>query len=552
MMRDVYVYPSIEGLHPRVMDALARLAPVQFRSCSDLSALRQGDVVLSLSGDHYVPAELAECKLRYFHVPRLTLGPRSENQGEYVRFAKSSNLDKRLSGRTISHWALRNVAAVSLDSGDEVLARYGERPVWVLRRTGDLTGHIASAPLPQLAHGEQPFDYLNGYHFMQLLPLLHFLREVTATLGWAQPPLRAWFMFDDPNLHWPSYGFLSYRELIQQARKDQFHVAIATVPLDAWGLHSRAISLFKESTEHLSLLVHGNNHTRDEFGQMRTCDGHSRSVAQALRRIERLERASGLHVDRVMVPPYEALVDSALAAMLRLGMEGVCIAPWSLRHWNPQLRRRSTFGLEMAEMTESGFPVLGRYRLSEACEGPSVISAFLGRPIVLAEHHIAARDGVELLAVAAKVVNSLGEVRWCGTAEMLRSNYLLRSEDSTLWVKPYSRRIEFRVPEGVSSVGSVGIEEADAGANELCLIRRPPNAEAITTRVKPDILAHVKPGDIIELISPNLGTVNYRQLETPGLSVSALSRRLLCEGRDRLIALMRANPDRQASHVLPK
>jgi hypothetical protein len=377
---------------------------------------------------------------------------------------------------------------------------------------------------------------------MQLLPLLHFLREVTATLGWAQPPLRACFMFDDPNLHWPSYGFLSYRELIQQARKDHFHVAFATVPLDAWGPHPRAISLFKESKEYLSLLVHGNNHTRDEFGQARTCDGHSRSVAQALRRIERFESASGLQVDRVMVPPYEALVDSALAAMLRLGMEGASIAPWSLRHWNPKLRGRSTFGLEMAEITEGGFPVLGRYRLSEACEGPNVISALLGRPIVLAAHHQAVRDGIELLAVAAQVVNSLGEVRWCGIAEMLRSNYLLRSEDSTLWVKPYSCRIEFRVPEGIRSVGWVGIEGADAGVNELCLIRRPPNAEAITTRVKPDILVHVKPGDIIELISPNLGTIDYRQLETPGLSVHALSRRLLCEARDRLIALMPRPP----------
>ncbi|MGH9646992.1 MAG: hypothetical protein ACRD4E_09275 [Bryobacteraceae bacterium] len=425
-----------------------------------------------------------------------------------------------------------------MDSGDEVLARYGERPVWVLRRTGDLTGHVASAPLPQLADGEQPFDYLNGYHFMQLLPLLHFLRDVTAELGWVWPPLRACFMFDDPNLHWPSYGFLSYGELIQQARKDQFHVAFATVPLDAWGLNARAISLFKENREYLSLLVHGNDHTLDELGQTRTRYGHLRLMAQGLRRIERLERASGLRVDRVMVPPHEALVDSALAEMLPLGMEGVCLSPWSLRDWNPKSEWPSTFGLEMAEMTESGFPVLGRYKLSDACEGPSVISALLGRPIVLVEHHKALEMGIELLSGAAQVINSLGEVRWCGTGAMVRSNYLLRAEDSTLWVKPYSCRIELRVPEGISSVGSVGTEGAtDSGAYELSLIRRPLGAEPIATRVEPDIPTHVTPGEIIELISPNLGTVDHRQLETPGFSVRALSRRLLCEARDRLVAL---------------
>jgi hypothetical protein len=431
---------------------------------------------------------------------------------------------------------LPNLTGIPLYSGDEVLARYGERPVWVLRRTGDVTGHIASAPLPQLADGEQPFDYLNGYHFMQLLPLLHFLREVTAELGWVQPPLRACFMFDDPNLHWPSYGFLSYRELIQQARKDQFHVAFATVPLDAWGSSSRAISLFKENTEYLSLLVHGNNHTRDELGQTRARDCHLRLMAQGLRRIERLERGSGLHVDRVMVPPYEALVDSAFADMFSLGMEGACLSPWSLRHWNPGREWPSTFGLEMAEMTESGFPVLGRYKLSEACEGPSVISALLGRPIVLAEHHKAVGRGLELLSGAAQIVNSLGDVRWCGAGTMLRSNYLLRPEESTLWVKPYSCRIELRVPDGISSVALVGTEGA-TDTNELTLIRRPPGAEPISTHIKPEIPLHVAPGEIIELISPNLGTVDTRHLKTPGFSVHALSRRLLCEARDRLVAL---------------
>src|SRR5262245_5018113 len=503
--QDIHVHPSIEWLDPNVADALAGLTPVCFKSCSNLAELRQGDVVLSLSGAEHVPSELSKCRLEYFHVPQTTVGSRSENHGASVRFAKSEKLDKLLSGRTITHQVLPKLPVVSLDSGDEVLARYGEQPVWVLRRNGDLTGHVASIPLPQLADGEQPFDYLNGYHFMQLLPLLHFLREITAELGWMRPPLRACFMFDDPNLHWSSYGFLSYRELIHQARKDHFHVAFATVPLDAWCLHAGAINLLKENTEYLSLLVHGNDHTRDELGQARTLDGHLQLMAQGLRRIERLERASGLRVDRVMVPPYEALVDSALAVMLPLGMEGVCLSPWSLRHWNPRREWSSTFGLEMAEMMESGFPVIGRYRLTDACEGPSVISALLGRPIVLVEHHKALKKGIELLSGAAQVVNSLGEVRWCGTAAMLRSNYLLRQEDSTLWLKPNSCHIELRVPEGVSSVVLVRAE-GTTDASNVRLIRRPLDAVPITTHISPEIPAQVAPGELIELISSGLGT----------------------------------------------
>ena len=41
-----------------------------------------------------------------------------------------------------------------------------------------------------------------------LLPLLHFLRARTETIRWQPPAARASLLFDDPNLHWPSYGFV--------------------------------------------------------------------------------------------------------------------------------------------------------------------------------------------------------------------------------------------------------------------------------------------------------------------------------------------------------
>jgi hypothetical protein len=452
------------------------------------------------------------------------------------------NIDKLLRGRTISHQAILILPGVHVESGDEVLAHYGERPVWVLRRRGDLSVQIVSATLPRPVGGEKPFDYLNGYHFIQLLPLLHFLREATADLGWVQTPLRACFMFDDPNLHWPSYGFLSYRELVRQARKDRFHVAIATVPLDMWGLHSPTIGLFKESTEYLSLLIHGNDHTRHELGRARTRDGNLRLVAQSLLRVERFERVSGLHVDRVMVPPHEVLAHGVVVTMLSLGFQGVSLSLSSLREpgrdWETKWQRRSTFGLEMAEMTDGGFPVLARYGLSEACEGPIVISAFLGHPIVLFEHHAAVASGFDLLSRAARVVNSLNNVCWCSAEAMLRSNYLHRQENATLWVKPYSCRIDFRVPEGVSSVALAASDGTDeVGNGKISWIVKRPGMETATALVQTGELLNVVPGESIELVSSNLGTVDHRKLEMPGFSIKALSRRVLCEARDRLSVL---------------
>jgi hypothetical protein len=91
-------------------------------------------------------------------------------------------------------------------------------------------------------------DYLNGSNFMQLLPLLQFLVKETEEIGWRRPPLRACFTLDDPNLRLPSYGFLNYRELIEQAQKNHFHVALATIPIDVSSTHSGTVSLIKRNS----------------------------------------------------------------------------------------------------------------------------------------------------------------------------------------------------------------------------------------------------------------------------------------------------------------
>lgn len=539
LRKDIYVHPSADLLGRDLLNALHRLVPVNFKDCSNLAACVQGHDVLSLSGEDRVLGEMSKSGLRCFHVANRVAEPRSENAGEPVRFGVSECLDKFLRGRRVQHQAVPNLSGVRTEPGDEVLAVYGEKPVWVLRRSGGSAVQIVSAGLPQLTGSEKPFDYLNGYHFIQLLPLLHFLREVTSELGWTRPPLRACFTFDDSNLHWLSYGFLSYPELIQQARKDRFHVTFATVPLDGWGLHSRTVRLFKENPEQLSLMIHGNNHTRDELGQARTLDGHLQLMAQSLCRIERLERATGLHVNRVMVPPFEALSVGAMVAMLALGFEGASLSPWSLRYWNPERAWPAGFGIEIAEMTDGGFPVLARYQLSDACEGPAVISAFLGLPIVLVEHHKAVARGIELLSHAASVINSLGDVRWCSTETMLRSNYLSRWEGTTLWMKPYSCRVELQVPHGISSVVVAPMGDTDdGGLADFALICNRRDGEDGKVWIRSGAPISVLEGDGIRLISTKLGTIDYRQLKKPKSSVWPLSRRLLCEVRDRLVALM--------------
>jgi hypothetical protein len=529
--RLIGIHPSADLLHPGIREALTRLEPVQFADCPDIAQWREGGAVISLSGRAEMPRRLAQRGLHWLHVAAGAARDRSATGSGRIRFGNSPHLDERLRGRSLPHKPVPNVSAIRPEPGDEVLAWRDNDPVWIARPGALVCANTVSAPLPKLTGRERLSDYLNEEHFIQALPLLHFLRRVAGDAGWEKPPLRACLMFDDPNLHWPSYGFLPFQELALQAKTGGFHVAVATVPLDAWATHPRAVDLFRENSTSLSLLIHGNDHLRAELGRARPSEEQLRVIAQGLSRIARLENATGLHVARVMAPPHGAYTEVSLAAMLALGFEGACISRGSLRAWNPQRDWPATFGLEMAEMMQQ-LPVIHRFRLSESCEGHVVISAFLDRPIIPVGHHDSVSSGLELLSSVAHMINSLGNVHWMNPELMLRSNYLSVPEDSTLRVKPYSSRIQLTIPQDITEimieVPEDGGQRGGAWECALPLEASPPGCHEGRIAVK------VTPGETIEFVSPQLGATDFHKVERPGFSPWALPRRILCEGRDRL------------------
>jgi len=77
---------------------------------------------------------------------------------------------------------------------------------------------VAMEP-PEVADHEYLFQYFQKDDWARLLPILHFFSELTRSGSWTPPPVRACFMFDDPNLHWKSYGYVNYQQLAHQARE---------------------------------------------------------------------------------------------------------------------------------------------------------------------------------------------------------------------------------------------------------------------------------------------------------------------------------------------
>ncbi len=369
-----------------------------------------------------------------------------------VEFASDPRLKPILRGRNLPDESDLAAPAIPSDSNQVVLARRAGCPVWIKRVTAGGEIDWIANPLPVLLPDQNLSLHLHRSRFLPLLPLLHWLDEVTVGWGWGRPPLRAAFMFDDPNLRSCTYGFIDYRELAAEAQTQGYHVSMATIPIDVGRIDPRAAALFRENAQSLSLLVHGNDHTHQELAGDYSSARRNALVAQALRRIERLERQANLRVSRVMAAPHGACNEPMARSLAAHGFESACISRGSLAAHNRGTRWPDAFGLQLAEVLGGSLPVFPRFRLARNCEPDVVLAAFLGQAIIPVGHHQDVRAGLDILGEVAAMINRLGPVNWGDLATISRAHFLHRCEGRSWFVRLYARVVELVVPEFVDDL----------------------------------------------------------------------------------------------------
>jgi hypothetical protein len=433
-----------EGSPARLLAALEQLFPVTFEPRGP-EELRDLDGVLSLD-----PGTLGKI---VGDVPVLATSSRgaSLRAGALVEFSGDPQLPRPLRGRRLVEGRAPGRLPWRPGGRDCVLASVEGRPVW-WRSAGTGAGglELSAFAADELQLGEALREHLRAGRFMGLVPLLHFLGGVCGELNWSERALQASFVVDDPNLHRPSYGFLSYPDLISHARAHGYHVGLAMVPLDGWLASRRASALIRENRASISVLVHGNDHVARELGRLSTDVEAERALGQALRRIESFERRSGVAVRRVMAPPHGACSEAALRAMFRLGFDAACISrPYP---WRDGLPSHSPLaGWCPAEIVAGGLPVLPRSPISQSRED-LVFRALLGQPLIIYAHHLDFAEGLEPFAQAAEDVNRLGEVAWLPLDQIAAGGYSTMQAGEVLVIRMHSRRIALEVPKAITGV----------------------------------------------------------------------------------------------------
>lgn len=512
----------------RLLAALEEAFPVTFEERRD-GEPRDLDAALELGGSDRAGAAAAA------GLPALALlSPEPGEPGatavnliagspELARPLRGAELDDARLGR-----ALASAAPTALESRGEALATCGGRPTWI---RAELLRTALLIPA-ELEADEALRERLRDGRSAALLPLVHFLRELTAAIAWQPPAPRAALLFDDPNLHWPSYGFLKLGALAADAREHGYHASLATVPLDGRIAHPAAVRALREGGGTISLSVHGNDHYGAELGAIESEREAIALAAQARRRCAAFAARNGIAVDPVMVPPHEECSRAVAAGLRRCGFEAIAMTrpfPWLAPQPLSWLTRPAgagpLAGWRPADRAE-GLTVFLRHPFVDRSPAELALRAFLGQPLILYGHQADLRDGLGVLRETAAEVNRLGPTRWCSLAEIAGGAYETRRQGPRLEIRPLARRARVQVPDGVEELV---VEPAGFGTGpiptQLLVDRQPaPLGDPVA----------VKPGAEVELELCGEDEIEVTTVPPPRRRPLALPRRLLSEGRDRL------------------
>jgi len=453
-----------------------------------------------------------------------------ETASATIHFGSNGHSPMPFRGRSLLAGSARPTVLPAVSG--EVVATADGWPVWTVASVEGLRHDMCRVPRPWIRKGDCVFEHLNRHRFMNLLPLLEWLRSISGWREWRQPPLQACFMFDDPNLHGTRYGFVRYAQLAAEGRRHHYHASFATVPFDGYYLNGAAARIFRDNRQTLSFLIHGNNHTYRELAGCQPPGDQSALMRQAVLRTEQLERKAGLTVSRVMTPPHGVCSAGMMAAMLSAGLEAVCVSHGSVQTGNPGADWTVSLGALPATVV-AGFPVIPRFDLKRDSENNILLAAYLHQPIIPTGHHWDLAEGTEILSATTRFINGIGSVKWSDMTAIARNNYRSIVQGSVMRIHPYTRFTTVRIPEGVFEL-RVEAPWMDPDCDTIEIRNSGHGGQPPPRSLPPnDPRAVVVPGGIVDLAVIRRLNGGKPPTAPPRTPFGAIARRVLAELRDR-------------------
>lgn len=273
-------------------------------------------------------------------------------------------------------------------------------------------------------------------YFSQLVPHAMALRHVAGQACWRPLQAHATIVVDDPPLR-KSYGFVNFDSLLARAERDKFHVAIAFIPYNFNRNSPRIVKMFRDHAAHLSICVHGNDHTGAEFASKDSARLNAMlEIAES--RISSLVRSTGLSCDKVMVFPQG---NFSIPAMETLKARWYIAAVNTVPHPQGEPNRLTLGELAQPAVLRYGdFPLFLRKSIVDTQDYDVAFNVFFGRPVLVGEHHDLFRRPESLTEFAELVRQVEPDVQWSNLAHSVGSAKLVRrTPDGREIVRSFTR-----------------------------------------------------------------------------------------------------------------
>jgi len=452
-----------------------------------------------------------------------------------VRVGDERSFSGCLSGRSFTT-RLRDLDSCFTlrDTPATVLLSAADHPLCLKLRAGQADCYLLTASCGDLDLPERDTCFCYS-RFPSIFPFLMFLHRALGAYCWQSPVPAANLVIDDPYLK-SRYGWLDFPALAGFASaRDNFGFTVAFIPFNYRRSDPGVAALFRDSAGKLSLCVHGCDHTWGEFDQSDE-EQLSGRIVTARERMRHHEQRFGVPWDKVMVFPQGLFSSQAPVSLGRAGFLAAVNSTLTATDRTAGLPRCDF--LAAACTAYDGVPLFSRVYPEPAVE--LAFALFLGKPLIIVEHHHFFQSGLERLEQLLDEVAALEPAAtWLPLGELLERSCQQRLREG----EPPQYRIftdRFRFAAGQGPFGSCRVVKPERHPTGIAAVLV--NGEPVEYTVADGLLEFEldAPGGgetLIEVerrreaaLSGQAGHV-YSFSERSGILV----RRLLCDLRDNVI-----------------
>jgi hypothetical protein len=369
--------------------------------------------------------------------------------------------------------------------------------------------------------------------FETFVPVMMFIRKHFGTRCWNPEKTRGCVLIDDPLLR-PNYGYVNFGKLLQTLQRQNCSASVAFIPWNYRRTHPPVAALFNSHPGRLSLCVHGCDHTRREFC---TADAQRlrHLIRSALWRMEQHERLFGVKFDPVMVFPQGFFSTQAMNELAQSRfLAAINSTPFPADRPEGILTLKDL--LEPAITQFGNFPLLIRRYPKNPAE--FALDLFLGKPLLIVEHHDYFRDGYEDMEGFVAKLNALdSRLHWASPATICSGLCLQRANEAGgLDVRFYTDYFLWTNHEDQPQNCNFFRRAAPGGAVKAVKVNGQPSDwvfEGDYVKITAQLAAGQRAEVTVERVTPLPAPQTYRE----GLlgKTKVFFRRHLCEFRDNFV-----------------